>query len=95
MKPIFFIAIILFFTAGADAQTGMPQSLSCTETAFNFSFSLGSKWKFSAPKMGPVEIRKMDKDISAWSLKMKIAKRDTNYTSSHDSTNYRNHPKFF
>ncbi len=77
MKSILATAIFLLFAAGIHAQTGMPQSLSCTETAFNFSFSLGTKWKFSMPKMGPEDIRKMDNEVPAWAFKMKAAKLDT------------------
>jgi hypothetical protein len=77
MKTILAITIILLFAVGVHAQTGMPQSLSCTETAFNFSFSLDTKWKFSMPKMGPVNIRKMDNEVPAWAFKIKAAKLDT------------------
>jgi len=56
MKKIFITAIIILVSAGVYAQAGMPKELTCTEEAFNFSVSLGTKWKFSAPKMGPVDI---------------------------------------
>ena len=64
------MAVIILVTAKVNAQTGMPQQLTCTERAFNFSFSLGTKWKLSAPKMGPVEVtRDLPDYIPAWSLK--------------------------
>lgn len=70
MKKIFLTAAIILVTANVYAQTGMPRELTCTEEAFNFSFSLGTKWKFSAPKMGPVEVTNSEADYSpAWSLK--------------------------
>jgi len=78
MKLVFTIAIIVLLNAAARAQTGMPQSLSCTETAFNFSFSLGTKWKFSAPKMGPVDVRNWDYDMPVLDLKIRTMKTDTN-----------------
>jgi hypothetical protein len=70
MKKILVTAVIILVTASVNAQTGMPQELTCTERAFNFSFSIGTKWRFSAPKMGPVEVRRDGLDyIPAWSLK--------------------------
>ena len=88
MKSILATVIILLFAAGVHAQTGMPQSLSCTETAFNFSFSLGTKWKFSVPKMGPVDIRKMDNELPAWAFKLKAAKVDTTKPPALNLKNY-------
>ena len=72
MKKLFITSIIiLVFAAGANAQIGMPKELTCTETAFNFSFSVGNNWKFVTPKMGPVEVRNNDPvDISAVQLKI-------------------------
>ena len=81
MKLVFTIAIIVLLNPAARAQTGMPQSLSCTETAFNFSFSLGTKWKFSAPKMGPVDIRNRDYAVTALDLKIRTMKPDTTHYS--------------
>jgi len=70
MKKILVTAVIILVTANVNAQTGMPKELTCTEEAFNFSFSLGTKWKLSAPKMGPVEVTGSEPDyIPAWSLK--------------------------
>ena len=70
MKKTFVAAVIILFIAKVNAQTGMPQELTCTERAFNFSFSLGTNWKLSAPKMGPVEVTRDGLDyIPAWSLK--------------------------
>src|SRR6202012_851855 len=52
------------------ARVGMPRELTCTERAFNLSFSLGEKWKISTPKMGPAEVTREEPDyIPAWSLK--------------------------
>jgi hypothetical protein len=70
MKKILVTAVIILVTANVNAQTGMPKELTCTEEAFNFSFSLGTKWKFSAPKMGPAEVTSYETDyIPGWSLK--------------------------
>jgi len=78
MKYVLLIAVLSgVFAFRANAQTGMPQSLSCTETAFNFSFSLGNKWKFVAPKMGPVEIRKTTGDLPSWAFRPIEAKPET------------------
>jgi len=71
MKKIGFIAVIVLFATSAHAQTGMPQELTCTEKAFNFSFSVGTKWKFVEPKMGPVEASTYQPDnIPALALKI-------------------------
>jgi hypothetical protein len=70
MKKILVTTVIILVTANVNAQTGMPQELTCTERVFNFSFSIGTKWRFSAPKMGPVEVARDAPDyIPAWSLK--------------------------
>jgi hypothetical protein len=70
MKKILFTVVIILITANVNAQTGMPKELGCTEEAFNFSISLGTKWKFSAPKMGPVDVTRSEPDyIPGWSLK--------------------------
>ena len=70
MKKILVTALIILVAANANAQMGMPKELTCTEEAFNFSFSLGTKWKFSTPKMGPVEVTSSGLDyIPAWYLK--------------------------
>jgi hypothetical protein len=70
MKKILVPAIIILFTASVKAQTAAPNELNCTERAFNFSFSLGSKWKLSAPKMGPSEVTREELDyFPAWALK--------------------------
>jgi hypothetical protein len=55
MKTIFLAIFFTLWISGIHAQTGMPQELTCTERAFNFTFSLGSNWKFTGAKMGPVE----------------------------------------
>jgi hypothetical protein len=71
MKVIWAAALILW-TAGVKAQTGMPQALTCTERAFNFSFSLGSNWKLGAPKMGPVEsVYYLPEQTLLWHSKVK------------------------
>jgi hypothetical protein len=57
LKTLFLILVSSLFAVNARAQTGVPQELTCTERAFNLSFSLGSKWKLTSPKMGPVESR--------------------------------------
>ena len=83
MKRIILIAVIILFTAHVNAQTGMPRELTCTEEAFNFSFSLGTKWKLSAPKMGPVEITGSWSDyIPGWSLKPDNATTETRWLPS-------------
>jgi hypothetical protein len=70
MKKILMFVLFVSFTASADAQTGMPQSLTCTEKAFNFSFSVGSNWKLSMPKMGPLEASGFQQDYyPAWPSK--------------------------
>lgn len=70
MKKILVTAVIILVTANVNAQTGMPKELTCTEEAFNFSFSLGTKWKLNAPKMGPVDVTNSGPDyIPAWALK--------------------------
>jgi hypothetical protein len=72
MKRVLITAIIISFAVGVKAQAGMPKELTCTEEAFNFSFSLGSKWKLSAPKMGPAEILRSDPDYTPlWRLNIK------------------------
>jgi hypothetical protein len=69
MKKILVTAVIILVTANVNAQTGMPKELTCTEEAFNFSVSLGTKWKLNAPKMGPIEVTRSEFDyIPAWSL---------------------------
>ena len=64
MKRILITAIIILFAVGVKAQAGMPKELTCTEEAFNFSFSLGSKWKLSPPKMGPAEFLRDDPEYT-------------------------------
>ncbi len=88
MKTIFVIAIMLLCFVRVNAQTGMPQTLSCTETAFNFSFNLGKKGKVVLPKMGPVDIRKLDAQDQAWVLKMKCVKPDTTKLTLLNPKNY-------
>ena len=74
MKRILLAAVILSFAAGVKAQTGMPKELTCTEEAFNFSFSLGAKWKLSPPKMGPAEFLRSDPEYTPlWRLNTKDA----------------------
>ncbi len=78
MKKILVTAVIILVAANVNAQTGMPKELTCTEEAFNFSFSLGTKWKLSAPKMGPVEVTGSGPDyMPAWSLKHNDAAPET------------------
>ena len=67
MKKLLVFGIGLFCLNCVRAQSGMPRELTCTERAFNFSFS--SKWKFSAPKMGPVEAKGLTYD-PLWRLKV-------------------------
>jgi hypothetical protein len=70
MKKILVTLVIILVAANVNAQTGMPKELTCTEEAFNFSFSLGTKWQLSAPKMGPVDFTRNQVDyIPAWYLK--------------------------
>jgi len=72
MKRILITAVIISFAVGVKAQAGMPKELTCTEEAFNFSFSLGSKWELSAPKMGPAEILRNDPEYTPlWRLNIK------------------------
>jgi len=72
MKRILITAIIILFAVGVKAQAGMPKELTCTEEAFNFSFSLGSKWKLSIPKMGPAEFLRSDPEYTPlWRLNIK------------------------
>ena len=79
MKKIL-VTIVNFILVAANvkAQTGMPKELTCTEEAFNFSVSLGTKWKFTAPKMGPVEVTNSGPGyIPAWYLKYNNATPET------------------
>lgn len=72
MKRILITAVVVLFAVSVKAQAGMPKELTCTEEAFNFSFSLGSKWKLSPPKMGPAEILRNDpKYTPLWRLNIK------------------------
>jgi hypothetical protein len=64
MKRILITAVIISFAVCVKAQAGMPKELTCTEEAFNFSFSLGSKWKLSTPKMGPAEFLRYDPEYT-------------------------------
>ena len=64
MKRILVTAVIISFAAGVKAQGSAPKELTCTEEAFNFSFSLGSKWKLSPPKMGPAEFLRDDPEYT-------------------------------
>ena len=70
MKKVLLAAMIILYAAGGYAQIGMPKELTCTERALNFSFSLGTKWKISTPKMGPAEVTREEPDyFPFWSLK--------------------------
>ena len=70
MKKIFITPIIILSVISVYAQSAAPKELTCTEEAFNFSISLGSKWKLGAPKMGPAEILRDDPAyIPGWSFK--------------------------
>ena len=72
MKRILVIAIMSSFAVGVKAQGSAPKELTCTEEAFNFSFSLGSKWKLSPPKMGPAEFLRNDPEYTPlWRLNIK------------------------
>ena len=74
MKRILITAVIISFAVGVKAQAGMPKELTCTEEAFNFSFSVGSKWKLSTPKMGPAEILRNDPEYTPlWRLNIRDA----------------------
>jgi hypothetical protein len=75
MKKLLIAAIVMLGTFRVSAQ---PQLLSCTETAFNFSFSLGSRLKISTPQMGPAEILRDEYDfIPGWSLKVNYVAPET------------------
>ena len=70
MKKVLLTAMIILYAAGVYAQGAMPKELTCTERAFNFSFSLGTKWKISTPKMGPAEVTREELDyFPGWYLK--------------------------
>ena len=74
MKKVLLTAMIILYAAGVYAQGAMPKELTCTERAFNFSFSLGTKWKISTPKMGPAEVTSEELDyFPVWSLKFNNA----------------------
>ena len=95
MKLILATAIITMFTTGIYAQAGMPKELTCTETAFNFSFSLGTKWKLSSPKMGPVGIGGNERDyIPAWSLKTHEMALEIHFLSHDTSYRTKDEPKY-
>ena len=72
MKTVLVTALtILAAYSAVNAQAGMPQNLTCTEQAFNFSVSLGTKWKFSTPKMGPIEAKSYETDYGpTWLFKI-------------------------
>jgi hypothetical protein len=72
MKRILITTVIILCAVGVKAQAGMPKELTCTEEAFNFSFSLGSKWKLNPPKMGPAEFLRYDPEYTPmWRLNIK------------------------
>ena len=78
MKNIYITALVILSAASVNAQV-MPQELTCTEKAFNFSFSLGTKWKVITPKMGPVEVTSYEPDlIPDWSSKLNDVRPKTN-----------------
>jgi hypothetical protein len=100
MKKILVPAIISLFTASVNAQTAVPNELNCTERAFNFSFSLGSKWKLSTPKMGPAEVTREELDyFPAWVLKHNDVAPDTqmpfNVKALGYTTNQQNYTMLF
>jgi hypothetical protein len=55
MKNLLLTALVSLLVVSANAQTGAPKELTCTEEAFTFSTSIGSGWHFSKPLMGPAD----------------------------------------
>ena len=53
MKNLLLTALVSLLVVSANAQTGAPKELTCTEEAITFSTSIGSGWHFSKPMMGP------------------------------------------
>jgi len=80
MKNLLVFVFVVLFTANLKAQdtgTGAPKELTCTEKAFNFSFSVGQKLKISAAKMGPLEAASYQTDyMPAWALKVNAVKAE-------------------
>ena len=78
MKNLIVSVVFILFITNVKAQdmgTDMPKELTCTERAFNFSFSVGEKLKLSTPKMGPVEAAGYQTDYTpAWALKANAIK---------------------
>ena|ERR1700761_3050163 len=88
MKRILIIAIMSSFAVGVKAQGSAPKELTCTEEAFNFSFSLGSKWKLSPPKMGPAEILRNDPEYTPlWHFNIKDAPTQSHLLSKAQQNN--------
>ena len=78
MKIVLIATVIILVSIHVGAQTTGPRELTCTERAFNFSFSLGTKWRLSALKMGPAEVMREGLDyVPAWSLKPNEVKPET------------------
>lgn len=70
MKKVFTTAIIASFAISVNAQIEMPKELTCTEEAFNFSVSLGTRLKLGTPKMSPAEITRTPPGYNpSWSSK--------------------------
>jgi len=86
MKNLIVAAVFILFITNVKAQdtgTGMSKELTCTEKAFNFSFKIGEKLKFSAPKMGPVEAASYKTDyIPAWTFKSNAIKPEEKHLPS-------------
>lgn len=80
MKNLLVLVFVVLFAANLKAQdtgTGAPKELTCTEKAFNFSFSVGQKLKLSAAKMGPLEAASYQTDyMPAWALKVNAMKAE-------------------
>jgi len=86
MKNLLLPIVIILVAITARAQdTGMPKELTCTERAFNFSVGIGTGWKFTIPKMGPVEAPKSFDmgNNPAWGTKVNPTTYETGLTESY------------
>jgi len=88
MKNISITLLIILSAASVNAQV-MPQELTCTEKAFNFSFSVGTKLKISAPKIGPADVTSYEPDLTpGWPFKLNDVKPGINLQPEFENLGY-------